>query len=75
MAQGICSAKLGLFLGVAILCLLTITKPVVATDFTVGDVAGWTFNVNNWPNGKSFKVGDVLGQFSYFVSRIAFSML
>ncbi|KAE9588598.1 hypothetical protein Lal_00003195 [Lupinus albus] len=28
------------------------------TTHIVGDAAGWTFNVNNWPNGKRFVGGD-----------------
>ncbi|XP_021857914.1 basic blue protein-like [Spinacia oleracea] len=68
MAQGIVSAKLVLLLGVGILCLLTITKPAYATVFTVGDANGWTFNVKNWPEGKSFKAGDVLA-FNYDKER------
>ncbi|RDX76001.1 hypothetical protein CR513_44053, partial [Mucuna pruriens] len=34
------------------------------TTYVVGDAAGWTFNVNNWPNGKSFMAGDIL-EFRY----------
>ncbi|XP_021857915.2 basic blue protein-like [Spinacia oleracea] len=68
MAQGIVSAKLVLLLVVGILYLLTITKPAYATDFTVGDAKGWTFNVKNWPEGKSFKAGDVLA-FNYDKER------
>ncbi|RWW22715.1 hypothetical protein BHE74_00043069 [Ensete ventricosum] len=43
------------------LCLFYHLEITAATDFTVGDSAGWSFNVQNWPNGKSFKAGDVLG--------------
>ncbi|KAF5955145.1 hypothetical protein HYC85_008001 [Camellia sinensis] len=35
----------------------------VASDgatYTVGGAGGWTFNLSNWPKGKSFKAGDVL---------------
>ncbi|KAG6510223.1 basic blue protein-like [Zingiber officinale] len=42
-------------------CLLGHTE---ATDFIVGDAGGWKFNVIDWPNGKSFKAGDVLGKTS-----------
>ncbi|KAL3538567.1 hypothetical protein ACH5RR_001933 [Cinchona calisaya] len=31
-----------------------------ATTFIVGDIKGWTYNSVGWPNGKSFKAGDVL---------------
>ncbi|CAL9119922.1 unnamed protein product, partial [Musa textilis] len=42
------------------LCLFYHLEITAATEFTVGDSAGWSFNVQNWPNGKSFKAGDVL---------------
>ncbi|XP_045810427.1 chemocyanin-like [Trifolium pratense] len=29
--------------------------------YNVGDEKGWTFRVQNWPSGKSFKEGDILG--------------
>ncbi|KAL2342170.1 hypothetical protein Fmac_010110 [Flemingia macrophylla] len=35
-----------------------------ATTFVVGDAAGWTFNISNWPSGKTFKAGDIL-EFKY----------
>ncbi|XP_058189499.1 basic blue protein-like [Rhododendron vialii] len=31
-----------------------------AASFVVGDAKGWVFNVNDWPNGKSFKACDTL---------------
>ncbi|XP_019238577.1 PREDICTED: basic blue protein-like [Nicotiana attenuata] len=31
-----------------------------ATTYNVGDDGGWDIGVSNWPNGKNFKVGDVL---------------
>ncbi|XP_058727715.1 chemocyanin-like [Vicia villosa] len=31
-----------------------------AETFTVGDGQGWTFGVQNWPAGKTFKAGDIL---------------
>ncbi|KAK4563318.1 hypothetical protein RGQ29_005718 [Quercus rubra] len=33
---------------------------VLAATYTVGDAGGWTFNVVGWPNGKTFRAGDVL---------------
>ncbi|CAL9094463.1 unnamed protein product [Musa acuminata var. zebrina] len=42
------------------LCLSYHVEITAATEFTVGDSAGWSFNVQNWPNDKSFKAGDVL---------------
>ena len=51
-----------IFAIVLILGLLLHCENVWATTFTVGDAGGWTFNVSNWPNGKTFKAGDVLGK-------------
>ncbi|XP_044500704.1 basic blue protein-like [Mangifera indica] len=31
-----------------------------AASYVVGGPGGWTFNVNRWPKGKTFKVGDIL---------------
>lgn len=52
------SAVIILALAIVGHCLLGHTE---ATDFVVGDAGGWRFNVIDWPNGKSFKTGDVLG--------------
>ncbi|KAM3377643.1 hypothetical protein P3S68_010056 [Capsicum galapagoense] len=30
------------------------------TTYNVGDNGGWTLGVSNWPNGKNFKIGDVI---------------
>lgn len=32
-----------------------------AATYTVGGSSGWTFNVESWTDGKSFRAGDVLG--------------
>ncbi|MED6218401.1 hypothetical protein PIB30_026364 [Stylosanthes scabra] len=37
-----------------------------AATYKVGDAAGWSFHVDNWPNGKHFVAGDTL-VFSYAV--------
>ncbi|GAB2289939.1 hypothetical protein Dimus_024237 [Dionaea muscipula] len=44
------------------LCLLLLikAKPTHGAIYTVGESAGWGFNVNSWPKGKSFKAGDLL---------------
>ncbi|KAL2937344.1 Chemocyanin [Bienertia sinuspersici] len=55
MAQGSSNARLALYLGLAIFCLLNFTKPAVAVEYTVGNGAGWNININYWPNGKKFK--------------------
>ncbi|XWS19116.1 hypothetical protein CRYUN_Cryun32bG0104000 [Craigia yunnanensis] len=46
------------------LCFLLHSETTYVATFMVGDASGWGFGVSNWPNGKSFKVGDVL-EFSY----------
>ncbi|XP_059629930.1 basic blue protein-like [Cornus florida] len=51
---------------VALLSLVAHFEPVHGANFTVGDKGGWTFNVSGWPNGKSFKAGDILGKFFFF---------
>ncbi|XP_021749919.1 ELF3-like protein 2 [Chenopodium quinoa] len=57
-AMGSGSARLGLSVG--ILLYLLAAKPILAAEYKVGDAAGWTFNVQNWPNGKTFKENDLL---------------
>ncbi|XP_020203248.1 basic blue protein [Cajanus cajan] len=48
-----------------LLCMLVLySEMVYAETYVVGDAAGWTFNSSQWPNGKSFKAGDVL-EFHY----------
>ncbi|MBA0767437.1 hypothetical protein Gotri_016322 [Gossypium trilobum] len=46
------------------LTLLLCFQSSLAATFMVGDASGWGFGVSNWPNGKSFKAGDVL-EFKY----------
>ncbi|XP_050378814.1 basic blue protein-like [Argentina anserina] len=31
-----------------------------AATYTVGDKGGWTFNVDGWPRGKTFRAGDTV---------------
>lgn len=47
-------------LWVMFLALFTI-QITNAAIYNVGDGNGWTLGVSNWPNGKNFKTGDVLG--------------
>lgn len=57
MAQGRSSAATML-----LLCMLVLYSEMVhAATYVVGDATGWAYNVNSWPNGKSFKAGDILG--------------
>ena len=59
MAQGRGSA---IFATVLLLSLLFQCEKVWAATFFVGGAGGWTFNVDGWPNGKTFRAGDVLGK-------------
>ncbi|XP_049389198.1 basic blue protein-like [Solanum stenotomum] len=43
-----------------IFMLFAIQISNASTTYNVGDSNGWTFGVSNWPNGKTFKVDDVL---------------
>ncbi|KAL7235833.1 hypothetical protein ACSBR1_019174 [Camellia fascicularis] len=47
---------------VLVVCMVVLLRCEVAqgSNFTVGDAGGWTFSVSGWPNGKSFKAGDIL---------------
>ncbi|CAL5329713.1 unnamed protein product [Camellia sinensis] len=49
-----------------VVCMVVLLRfeVVQGASFTVGDAGGWTFSVSGWPNGKSFKAGDIL-QFNY----------
>lgn len=62
MGQGRGSARPTMVVGVAILCLLALTHSTFAAIYTVGAGGGWTYNVQSWPRGKSFKAGDILGK-------------
>ncbi|XP_074280228.1 basic blue protein-like [Silene latifolia] len=56
MGQGRGSARPALAIGLAILCLMAIAQPTLGAIYSIN----WTFNVVNWPRGKSFRAGDVL---------------
>ncbi|OIT06032.1 basic blue protein, partial [Nicotiana attenuata] len=47
-------------------CILLQTSISNADTFLVGGTNGWGFNMNGWPNGKIFNVGDVV-EFKYQV--------
>ncbi|KAG8058631.1 hypothetical protein GUJ93_ZPchr0002g25927 [Zizania palustris] len=57
--SSLCNAAVLLGLVVLAVCC---TEVLVAgaTQWTVGDSRGWTFNVAGWENGKAFAAGDVL---------------
>ncbi|KAK9096303.1 hypothetical protein Sjap_021800 [Stephania japonica] len=61
MAQGRGSANTSALVGVALVLFLVVHLEIAnAAVYTVGDSAGWTFNMANWPKGKRFRAGDVL---------------
>ncbi|KAK9929499.1 hypothetical protein M0R45_026595 [Rubus argutus] len=43
-----------------VLCILLHYKIAVAAKYTVGDDAGWHFNIQSWPTGKKFLANDTL---------------
>ncbi|KAF6158824.1 hypothetical protein GIB67_012467 [Kingdonia uniflora] len=56
----------GIAMETVALCVLLMAAPAVyATEFTVGDKAGWNTGVDYgaWSTGKTFKVGDTLDMF------------
>jgi len=47
----------------SILCMLVFhSNMCFAAEYIVGDGKGWSFGVQNWPAGKTFKAGDILGK-------------
>ena len=46
-----------LLLGMLLHC-----ENVWAATYAVGDDNGWDFDVDTWPNEKTFRAGDVLGK-------------
>ncbi|KAL7246018.1 hypothetical protein ACSBR2_001198 [Camellia fascicularis] len=49
-------------IAVTLVCLVLVSHWVASdgATYTVGGAGGWTFNLSNWPKGKSFKAGDAL---------------
>ena len=44
-----------------------------AATYVVGGRSGWTFGLSNWPRGKNFKAGDILGNLStYYQTFVLF---
>ncbi|XP_020684444.1 chemocyanin-like [Dendrobium catenatum] len=66
MAKGKGSAtQASLAIGLVMLALLLLNGKLVKSEpFIVGDGQGWDFDVNNWPNGKTFHSGNIL-EFKY----------
>lgn len=44
------------------LCIFLQTNISKADTFLAGGANGWGFQLNGWPNGKTFKTGDVIGK-------------
>ncbi|NP_001234435.1 plantacyanin precursor [Solanum lycopersicum] len=53
---------------VMILCILLQSNISNAATYPAGDGKGWGFNMNGWPNGKTFNAGDVI-EFKYKVDE------
>lgn len=69
--QGRCSTTQA---NVLLLFLFLTIVSAQKTTFTVGDKYGWTFNVENWTDGKKFKASDELGNTSYNIHYTIFSL-
>lgn len=53
-----------IFFVILMMLFITIGSQITnasTTTYNVGDNGGWTLGVSNWPNGKNFKIGDVIG--------------
>lgn len=60
------ASKLAFLLAIVVVA----AAPAIATDYTVGDDAGWklNFNYTAWAQGKEFYVGDRISMFiNYFI--------
>ncbi|KAK3230506.1 hypothetical protein Dsin_002387 [Dipteronia sinensis] len=60
MSQGRGSARHATVITALLVCLLVYVQNVQAATYTVGDSAGWSFNMASWPKGKRFRAGDTL---------------
>ncbi|KAF8030837.1 hypothetical protein BT93_D0126 [Corymbia citriodora subsp. variegata] len=47
-------------LTLVLIYLLAQAEHAQAATYSVGGSSGWTFNMVNWPKGKSFRAGDTL---------------
>ncbi|KAG8368758.1 hypothetical protein BUALT_Bualt15G0079200 [Buddleja alternifolia] len=59
MSQGRGSAVLLVVVAAAMVVVFH-SEVAEAATYTVGGYGGWTFNLANWPKGKSFRAGDTL---------------
>ncbi|CAL5184668.1 unnamed protein product [Lathyrus oleraceus] len=61
MGEGRGSVSSASVITMLLLCMLVFhPKMIHAETYIVGDGQGWTFGVQNWPSGKTFKAGDIL---------------
>ncbi|XP_058727716.1 basic blue protein-like [Vicia villosa] len=61
MGEGRGSASSTSVVTMLLLCMCVFhSKMIYAATYNVGDAQGWSFGVQNWPSGKSFKAGDTL---------------
>jgi hypothetical protein len=60
MAQGRGSATQGLALGLLVVCLFLGADVAGAATYNVD----WSFAADSWSGGKSFRAGDVLGEWT-----------
>ncbi|KAK2390482.1 hypothetical protein P8452_27798 [Trifolium repens] len=60
MSEGRGSASMNMIIVISLLCILVIAENTNAETHKVGGPKGWTFGMVSWPNGKTFKAGDVL---------------
>ncbi|KAI3442675.1 Phytocyanin domain-containing protein [Psidium guajava] len=60
MSQGRGSASRAAAVALVLIYLLAQAEYARAATYTVGGSSGWTFNMVNWPKGKSFRAGDIL---------------
>lgn len=69
-------ASIGLRIVSLILVLYMVMPISSATDYTVGDTSGWSLGVDysTWTSGKTFVVGDSLGQYNVTLAILAYLM-
>lgn len=56
-----------------VLCILLHYKIAVAAKYTVGDDAGWHFNIQSWPTGKKFLANDTLGKVLHMYLKLTYT--
>ena len=63
---------IAIFVTTMLSCLAFQGHTCNAKEWVVGDDKGWSLDVENWPSGKNFAKGDVLGKLEvlfFLVSR------